>query len=527
MQTMPPATGAEYVLDDADTIISKGDLRGNITYVNRDFVKISGYAEAEVMGGPQSILAHPDTPKQVFDDFLRTLKANKTWSGVSKGRRKNGDFFWVEMTAAPIFENHRAVGCITIRTKPAPGKVRAAERAYQQMKAGSKRVAMNGGRIERRSALRHLRVWPRLSLATRISVFAAILAAIFLANLAALLSGAAAGAWLVSATALGAASCSLAPCLLARGVARPLARVQGLIDEMSEGNLSNAIEVHGDGEIGRIRHSLRILQTNLKLLVSQIKETTEQVNTGAARIASDNADLSARTESQSNALRQAAASLEELISTVTNNADNAHEANALAVATSGMAADGKRAVGDVIRTMGSIRDGSRRIADIIGVIDGIAFQTNILALNAAVEAARAGEQGRGFAVVASEVRGLAGRSADAAREIKSLIGDSVRQVEAGGKLVDDAGAAITEIVNAVGRVTSFMSDIAVASREQRIGIGEVNQAVVQMEDMTRRNARLVEQAEGQSQRMRDQAVKLAELVSSFKLRARERRAAAA
>jgi aerotaxis receptor len=511
-------TETEYVLGETDTIISKGDLHGNITYVNRDFVKISGYTEAEVMGGPQSILAHPDTPPQVFEDFLRTLKANKTWTGVTKGRRKNGDYFWVEMIAAPIFENRRPVGCITIRTRPSVEKIRAAELAYQAMRSGG-HMGMDQGRITSRTTLRDWRWLSHFTMTVRMNLLAALQCVLFLAVPAALwpLDGNAAG-WLAPACVLGAALCPLAPWLLARGIAAPLSRLRGLIDDMSEGDLAGDIAAHGDSEIDRLHHSLRMLQTNLKLLVSQIKETTERVNGGALRIASDNADLSQRTDAQTRSLQRATQSLQQLTATVSQNAAAAHEANALALATSGSAANGQRAVGAVIHTMGAIKDCSGRIADIIGVIDGIAFQTNILALNAAVEAARAGEQGRGFAVVASEVRNLAGRSADAAREIKALIVDSVQQVEAGSRLVDDAGAAIADIVGTAGRVTTFMRDIAAASGGQKIGIGDVNDAVVEMERMTRQNARLAGQAKAESTHMREQAGKLAELVCAFRLR---------
>ncbi|MTV37735.1 methyl-accepting chemotaxis protein [Duganella radicis] len=523
MATLPHCTGVEYVLDDHDTIISKGDLQGKITYVNRDFIQISGYAEAEVMGGPQSILAHPETPPQVFQDFLRTLKANKTWTGVTKGRRKNGDFFWVEMIAAPIFEQHRQVGCITIRAKPAPRQVRAAELAYRAMQAGSKDVTLDQGRIVHRSLRRHWHAWSRWSAMSRMQLLAAVLALLFITLLAAvLLPENSVPGWLPPLCALGAALCPLAPFLLARGVTAPLAGLQRQIDEMSEGNLAAGIEADGGSEIERVRHSLRILQTNLKLLVSQIKETTELANGGALRMAADNADLLSRTEEQAGALRHAAASLERLTATVGNNAAAAQEANALAAATSGTAANGQQAVGAVISTMGAIQDSSRRIAHIISVIDGIAFQTNILALNAAVEAARAGDQGRGFAVVASEVRSLAGRCTSAASEIKILIGASVQQVEAGSKLVDEAGAAISDIVRAVDRVSCVMQDISTASGEQRIGIGQVNAAVLRMDGMTRQNARLAGQAEAASVRMQEQAGKLARLVSAFKLSASER-----
>ncbi|SEI17994.1 methyl-accepting chemotaxis protein [Paraburkholderia hospita] len=232
-----------------------------------------------------------------------------------------------------------------------------------------------------------------------------------------------------------------------------------------------------------------------------------------------NADLFARTGAQAASLERIAASMRELIETVTANAENARQANALSTATSEIAGDGRRAVSEVIGTMRSIKDSSCKIVDIIGVIDSIAFQTNILALNAAVEAAIAGEQGRGFAIVASEVRNLARRSVNAAKEIAALIGDSVTSVKTGGKLVDDASGTITDIVTSVERVIAFMGDISMASQDQSLGIGQINDAVKQMEAMTIQNAHPAEHAENESRLMRAQALKLAELVGSFRLSA--------
>jgi methyl-accepting chemotaxis protein len=238
---------------------------------------------------------------------------------------------------------------------------------------------------------------------------------------------------------------------------------------------------------------------------------------GAAQIAAGNLDLSSRTEEQASSLEETASSMEELTSTVKQNAENARQANQLVVSTSEIAVKGGEVVGQVVDTMASIKDSSRKISDIIGVIDGIAFQTNILALNAAVEAARAGEQGRGFAVVASEVRNLAQRSASAAKEIKSLIEDSVGKVDAGGKLVDDAGKTMGEIVSSVKRVTDIMSEIAAASQEQSSGIEQVNQAIAQMDEVTQQNAALVEEAAAAAESLQDQAAKLTETVSVFRL----------
>jgi aerotaxis receptor len=324
-------------------------------------------------------------------------------------------------------------------------------------------------------------------------------------------------AWSIAASTIGIVFGLVSGFLLYRAVVVPLRNVKQDIERMSAGDLSARIDANGDDEFAQMMQTLRVLQTNVKLLVGQIKEATDVVNIGAAEIATGNANLSARTESQASSLEETASSMEELTSTVKQNADSAREANRLVASASETAIKGGKAVGQVVGTMGSIRESSRRIVDIIGVIDGIAFQTNILALNAAVEAARAGEQGRGFAVVAAEVRNLAQRSAGAAKEIKSLIGDSVEKVEAGSKLVDDAGKTMDEIVTQVQQVAGYMSDITSASQEQSEGIEQVNHAITQMDEVTQQNAALVEQASAAAENMQSQAGKLTQLVDSFKL----------
>ncbi|SIT37895.1 Chemotaxis sensory transducer [Paraburkholderia piptadeniae] len=511
-------TDVEYVLDSSVAMISKGDLEGKITYVNRDFVKVSGYTEDEVLGAPQSILADGETPSEVFEDFLRTVKGNRTWTGVTKGRRKNGDYFWVHMTAAPIFKERRIAGFITIRCKATPEMIHEAELAYAAMGAGRKDLELDEGRIVKRPAFRVLKVFAALSYAAKMNALSALAASIYAANLAAFtFDSNLPRIWESTSCAIGIAISLASPLMLHRGMMRPLAQLKRHIDDMGEGNLSNIIETHRDGEVTQVLHALRVLQINLKLLVSQIQETTDLVKDGATSIATGNADLFARTEAQAASLEQVAASMRELIDTVTANAENARQANVLSTAASEIASEGRRAVSEVTSTMRSINDSSCKIVDIIGVIDSIAFQTNILALNAAVEAARAGEQGRGFAIVASEVRNLARRSASAAKEIAILIGNSVASVETGGKLVDDASTTITDIVASVERVIAFMGDISMASQEQSLGIAQVNDAVKQMEAMTTQNARLAEHAENESRAMRTQALKLAELVGSFRL----------
>ena len=259
------------------------------------------------------------------------------------------------------------------------------------------------------------------------------------------------------------------------------------------------------------------MQDNLAKTVAQIRTGADTIATASSEIASGNLDLSSRTEEQASSLEETASSMEELTSTVKQNADNARQANQLAVSASDVAGRGGRVVSQVVDTMGEINTSSRKIVDIISVIDGIAFQTNILALNAAVEAARAGEQGRGFAVVAGEVRNLAQRSASAAKEIKSLIGDSVEKVDAGSKLVAEAGSTMDELVDGVKRVADIMAEITAASREQSDGIEQVNQAVTQMDQVTQQNAALVEEAAAAAESLQDQAKRLAQAVSVFRI----------
>jgi methyl-accepting chemotaxis protein len=287
---------------------------------------------------------------------------------------------------------------------------------------------------------------------------------------------------------------------------------------IAEGDLTVAIETKANDQ-SSLMFAMKRMNENLIGIVSGVRSTTESITTAAHQVAAGNSDLSQRTEEQASSLEETASSMEQLTSTVRQNSDNARQANQLASSASDIAVKGGQAVGDVVHTMASISTSSRKIVDIIGVIEGIAFQTNILALNAAVEAARAGEQGRGFAVVAGEVRNLAQRSAAAAREIKNLINDSVNKVDVGTRQVDQAGATMTEIVQAVKRVTDIMAEIAAASNEQSAGIGQVNQAIIQMDEVTQQNAALVEEAAAAAEAMREQSGELMEAVSVFKLAA--------
>lgn len=308
---------------------------------------------------------------------------------------------------------------------------------------------------------------------------------------------------------------------VARSITTPLASAIQIAQRVAQGDLTSKILVNTQDETGKLIKALKEMNENLLRIVSNVHVGTDTITTASSQIAAGNLDLSSRTELQASSLEETASAMEELTSTVKQNADNARQANQLAASASNIAIQGGIVVAQVVHTMGEINQSAKKIGDIIGVIDGIAFQTNILAVNAAVEAARAGEQGRGFAVVATEVRSLAQRSAAAAKEIKALIGNSMEKVDIGSKLVAQAGSTMNDVVDSVKRVTDIMAEISDASQEQSAGIEQVNQAIIQMDQVTQQNAALVEEAAAAASALQEQAGSMAQTVSVFKLRTNE------
>ena len=323
--------------------------------------------------------------------------------------------------------------------------------------------------------------------------------------------------WIIGVVAAALALGLLLAFFIARAISGPLKVASEVAIRVAAGDLTCKIDVTSKDETGQLLQALKDMNDSLVGIVGQVRVGTDTIATASSQIAAGNMDLSSRTEQQASSLEETAASMEELTSTVKQNADNARQANQLAESASQVAVKGGSVVSQVVDTMSAINSSSKKIVDIIGVIDGIAFQTNILALNAAVEAARAGEQGRGFAVVAAEVRNLAQRSAAAAKEIKTLIGDSVDKVEEGSKQVLEAGKTMDEIVGSVKRVTDIMAEITAASQEQTQGIEQINQAITQMDQVTQQNAALVEEAAAAAQSLQEQAGGLSQVVSVFQL----------
>ncbi|MDM0037370.1 methyl-accepting chemotaxis protein [Variovorax sp. J22P271] len=527
MRVNLPITVQEYLLPKDAALVSRTDLKGRITYVNPTFVEVSGYTLEELMGKAHNIVRHPDMPPEAFADMWDTLGRGLPWTGFVKNRRKNGDFYWVQANVTPIHRNGVAEGYMSVRSKPERADVGQADTLYRKLREGlAKGVSIRQGEVVRRGwsdPMGGLRRLPIRSRVTAVTLTAAVLSlgvgAVGWSEAARLAGAAGSPGWLpglLAAATLGSALAWIGfGFFMSRTIFRPLEQAVGVAQAIAGGALAK-FEIRPQDETKSLLRALNQMSANFLAIVADVGSNVTGVMTTSGQIASGNQDLSSRTEQQASSLEETAASMEELTSTVKQNADNARQANQLAVSASEVAVKGGEVVGQVVDTMASINASSRKIVDIIGVIDGIAFQTNILALNAAVEAARAGEQGKGFAVVAAEVRGLAQRSASAAKEIKGLIDDSVDKVDAGSVLVGEAGRTMEEIVGSVKRVTDIMGEITTASQEQTSGIEQINQAITQMDQVTQQNAALVEEASAAAQSLQEQAESLVHAVSVFK-----------
>ena len=518
MRTNLPVTGIEYLLEDGQSIVSKTDTKGRITYVNPAFVEVSGFAIEELLGKAHNIVRHPDMPPEAFADLWATLQAGEPWTGLVKNRRKNGDFYWVVANVVPVKEQGRVVGYMSVRTRPERDQVKAAEALYRQFRDNkADGLAIRRGAVVKSGWLARLWALRSMPLGRRLGLMLGSQSVLLLA-LAAATDGI---VWRVLA-ALGAGLTLLAWAELQRAIVAPLGQARDAVNALAGGDLSHMPPRGRDDEMGSLLLALRQLNVNLTAIVGDVRANVGSIEAATRDIAAGNHDLAQRTEAQAASLEQTAASLAQVAAAAGSNTDSAVRADGLVGAASNVAGRGGEAVQAVGATMGQISGSATRIVDIIGLIDGIAFQTNILALNAAVEAARAGEQGRGFAVVAGEVRSLAQRSASAAKEIKALIDDSVQKVGQGNQQVGNAGQTMREVVASVQDAATIMHGIMAASREQGQGIAQVNAAMAEMDAITRQNAALVEESAAASSSVAEQAAHLSQALDVFKIDTRSR-----
>lgn len=517
MRTNLPITNSEYPLSDTETIVSTTDLKGKITYANPYFLQVSGFSAEEVIGAPQNIVRHPDMPSEAFADLWSTIQHGQVWTGMVKNRCKNGDFYWVEANVTPIFEDGQTVGYMSVRTKPKREQVQAAEALYKEFKAGNPRqLKMHQGNAIETGLFAKLARLSNLSLQARIYLNVICLLSV-LGGLVIVELSDVALYWQLALIFLAVINVLWFWADLQQNLMKPLKQASLACKIMAGGDLTLEIDTKRSDEIGQLLRSMRQMRVNLHSIVRDVRHNFEEIDAATHEIAAGNSNLSNRTESQAAALEETASSMDELAATVQQNSEHAIGANDMARSTSKVAGQGGSIVSNVVHTMDDIGSSSKRIVDIIGIIEGIAFQTNILALNAAVEAARAGDQGRGFAVVASEVRSLAHRSSSAAKEIGQLIGTSVEKINAGVKLAETAGTTMTEIIRSVDDLSSIMNDIALASQQQSSGIVQVNEAITQMDDVTQQNAALVEEAAAAAASLQDQTHRVMQTLNIFKL----------
>ena len=531
------------------SIVSEANKKGEILNTNQKYMDVSQYSREELIGKPHSITRHPDMPKEVFKEMWNTIGHGKIFRGVVKNRAKDGTPYYVDAVIAPIMgENGKPERYLGVRyditeteieRHNARGVLGAIDEAFsyiefdidhnilkvnknllELMEYGSEETIGRSHSIFVVPSFSvsedYRRFWDELKAGRLQSgVFKRITKSGKTVSIQATYAPVKDEMGRV-VKIIKVASDITEQVKSADMLKAAVDETQEVVTAAKEGDLTQRISL--DGKVGTVEtlcSGINSLVETMVTVISQTKDAIGSISTAAKEIATGNADLSQRTEKQAASLEETASSMEELTSTVKQNAENAKQANQLAVGAADVAVKGGGVVGQVVSTMSSINDSSKKIVDIISVIDGIAFQTNILALNAAVEAARAGEQGRGFAVVATEVRNLAQRSAAAAKEIKTLINDSVEKVSNGTRLVDEAGTTMAEVVTAIKRVNDIMSEITAASQEQSQGIEQVNQAITQMDEVTQQNAALVEQAAAAAESLEEQAVNLTDIMGGF------------
>ena len=518
MRVNLPVTQNNHDFSDGELLVSTTNTKGEITHCNAAFVRVSGYSYEELMGQPHNLVRHPDMPAAAFKDMWRTIAHGYPWTGLVKNRRKNGDHYWVRANVTPIMQNGKPNGYMSVRSKPGTTEVREAEALYTRMRAeeaaGQATLRLRGGEVRYLGWRAIASLWHDLGLTARMALMLAIVALLTLLPDVLGWSGPLAWGTRLMVLALGSAW------VLWRFQSRCASGLEAagrFASDLAGCNLMTAPDNRYAGEMDNLLRRMQQIQINLRAVLGDLLHDVQSFAQTSQEIAQGSADLANRTESQATSLQQTAASMEELSGTVSQTAETAQRMAGESEQSTQVASRSGVAIQEVGAAMERIRGSSTRMREIIGVIESIAFQTNLLALNAAVEAARAGEQGRGFAVVAGEVRALAQRSAASAKEIGMLINSTVEGINDGNVRMAQAGDTIQGMVTAVDRVGSLVHQISIATREQSIGIGQVNEAVAQLDAVTQQNAALVEQSAASAASLGNRAQMLRRSVAVFRL----------
>ncbi|MCG8707336.1 PAS domain-containing protein [Brenneria sp. 4F2] len=509
MKLNTPVTQQEYLLDIDTILMSTTDTNSYLTYANSAFIDVSGFSESELINQPHNIVRHPDMPPEAFADMWFTLKQGDSWTGLVKNRRHNGDHYWVRANVTPVYHQNKLTGYISVRNTPSADEIKSAEPLYAAMnkkQAGKRKLYK--GLVIRTGLFSPLSILQKLSVRWRLRL--AVLTAGIIPALLAL-----GGVHPIGLTAMTLLLILLMDGFLQQQIARPLKIILRQAQDVVSGRKGQAVRLNRVDEIGLLLRAVNQFGLNLHSLVDDVGTQVKGMTEVSHKLAENNIALNTRTEETSANLQQTAAAIEQITAAVQQSSETATQATQMAETASRTTIKGGEIMKETIGMMDFISKASHKIVDIIGVIDSIAFQTNILALNASVEAARAGVQGKGFAVVAAEVRNLAQHSASAAKEIKVLIDDNVKNVKSGEAMVENAGKHIGEIVDEVLQVSKMINEISHAAHEQTSALGLINTSIAHIEEMTQHNTDMVAQSTDTAEGLNNQAKRLNSAINVY------------